>query len=373
MPMDAKKLERLKKISEAVNKVVKNAGVTWLGSTDKVELKRFTTGVSSLDDATGGGWPLGRMVELYGGESTGKTTLCYHAIAEFQKAFPDEFVAWIDSEYSFDHAYSEKMGVDADSILFQQPESGEDAMNVIRHLLAQGVKLIIIDSVAALTPRRELENALGAATVGETARLMSQSLKQFAAEASKQNALLMFTNQQRDKINVSWGEKQTTPGGRALKFYSSIRVELKNMGMEKEGDIPVCLKVKAVCKKNKTFPPMREASYTITFGVGIDSVADVVNEAIAAGIVQKAGSWFSFNGAKIGQGKATALAFMRENSDSFEEMKKLLQEAKANGKVKALKKPKIGPLTTPQNEDEEADFSVESDEGSAEDVEVESV
>lgn len=358
MAIDAKKLERLKKISESINKTVKNAGVTWLGSTDRVELKRFTSGVPSLDEAMGGGWPLGRIIELYGAESTGKTTVCYHAIAEFQKAFPDDIVAWIDSEYSFDHVYAEKVGVNADEILFQQPDSGEDAMNVIKYLLLQGVKLIIVDSVAALTPRAELEKEIGERTVGETARLMSSGLKQLVAEASKNSALIMFTNQTREKIGVMYGDKTTTPGGKALKFYASIRLELKNMGQEKENDVSVCLKVKAICKKNKTFPPSREALYTITFGVGIDSIADCFNEAVLLNVVQKSGSWFAFNGSRIGQGKATALAYMRDNKDAGEEMKKLLQEAKASGKVKGIKKPKIGPLTTP-DEDEEANFSVE--------------
>lgn len=370
MALSAKQLERLKNITGSINKAVKNAGVTFLGNQERVELKRFTSGVQSLDDAMGGGWPLGRLVELYGSESTGKTTLCYHAIAEFQKAFPDEFIAWIDSEYSFDQTYAEKVGVVSDTIIFQQPECGEDAMNVIKHLLLNDVKLIIVDSVAALTPRAELEKDIGERTIGETARLMSSGLKILVAEASKHNSIIMFTNQQRDKIGFTgYGEKSTTPGGRALKFYASIRVELKNLGTEKEGDIPVCLKVKAICKKNKTFPPMREANYTITFGVGVDAIADYFNDAVTLNVVQKAGAWFSFNGTRIGQGKATALAYIRDNKEAYEEMKKLMAEVKASGKVKALKKPKIGPLVT-QDEDEESSFSSEPEESSEESASV---
>lgn len=355
MAMDPKKLERLLKIKDAINKSCKGAGANFLGNQERIELKRFHTGCVGLDEAMGGGIPRGRLVEVYGDSSTGKTTWCYHVIAEFQKKYPDDPVGWIDSEFSFDQTYAEKIGVIGDEILIQQPESGEEALNVIKHMILSGVKLIVVDSVAALVPRAEKEKDIGDKTMGEAARLLSSGLKQLNQEASRNDCTLLFTNQIREKIGVMYGDKNTTPGGKALKFYASIRVELKNMGMEKENDVPVCMKVKAKCTKNKTYPPFRETIYTLTFGVGIDSFADLFNDAVTSNIIQKSGSWFSIsiNGQmqKIGQGKLNALNYLRENKEVFEEVKKLLSEFKASGKVKSVKKPK-GPILTPQDDEE---------------------
>lgn len=364
MGIDPKKLERLKKITAAVNKTVKDAGVTFLGGGERITLKRFTSGIPGLNDALGGGWPIGRLVELYGGESTGKTTLCYHAIAEFQKLFPDEIVAWIDSEHSFEQDYADRVGVKSDEMIFQQPETGEDALEVIKQLILGGVKLIVVDSVAALTPRAEREKQFGDRTMGETARLMSTALKQLAGDASKNDAIIFFTNQTREKIGVMYGDKTTTPGGKALKFYASIRLELRNMGIEKDGDIPVNIKIKALCKKNKTFPPMRTADYTITFGVGVDAVVDVFDSAVKWGVIEKSGAWYAFNGSRLGQGKAASLDCVRNNSTLLEEIKTKYLEVKATGKplvpvVKGVKKPKIEPLTPSEEEPNENDFSSE--------------
>jgi recombination protein RecA len=364
--MDEKRLERLKKICNQINKQVDKAGIFPLGSTEREELKRFSSGIPSLDEAIGGGWPLGRMVEIFGGESSGKSTLCYHAISEFQKAFPDEDVAYIDSEFSFDAKYAEDVGVNVDQILFQQPETGEDAFNVIDCLFKAGVKMVIVDSVAALTPRVELEKDIGEVSMGTTARLMSQGLKRLAAETSKADGFLMFTNQIRDKIGViGWGEKTTTSGGKALPFYASIRVKLASMGTEKEGDVAICSKVKAVIKKNKTAPPLREAQFSITYGIGVDSIADLFDTALRLGIVTKAGAWYSYGAQRLGQGRAACLVLFRETPAMLEKLKQDLLTAKQNTKNVSIKKPKIA---------EDSDSSTETEvESTDEEISVEDV
>lgn len=380
--LDPAYLARLKKICKNVNDSVKGSAMTYLGSKDTVSIKRFSSSVPSLDEALGGGWPFGRLVELYGSESCGKTTLCLHAIAQFQKDFPDEFVAWIDSEASFDAEYAMKLGVDIRPICFSTPDTGEEAVNQIRQLLKDGVKLIVIDSVAALVPAVEREKAFGERTVGETARLMSVSLKQLAVDAYKCDSIMMFTNQVRDKIGVMYGDKTTTPGGRSLRHHCSIRLELRPMGFDKEGEKTVSVKIKATTKKNKTFSPMRVSEYNITFGIGVDAIIDIFNTGVEYGLIEKSGAWYSFEDKKIGQGKAQAVLFMRDNPDEFEKVKTQIAAIKASGKIpsqtlattanklgKKVKMPKLQAADKPREEIEEDGEASGDDSGESLDLE----
>lgn len=358
--MDAKLAARLKTICANVNKEVPGAGATWLANTDKFDFNRFSSQIPSLDEVLGGGWPLGKIVEIFGAPSTGKTTLCYHAISEFQRSFPSEPIAWIDSEASIDPPYAQKIGVDIEPLIIQTPDTGEQAFNTIRHLLKNGVKMIVVDSVAALVPEAERAKAFGEKTMGEAARLMSIALKQLTMDVFNAGAILMFTNQTRDKIGVMYGEKSTTPGGKALGFYASIRLELRPLGFEKEGEKVVCTKIKATGKKNKTAAPCKFTEYTITFGLGVDGIVDTLNTAIDYGIVEKAGAWFSYNGAKIGCGKAAALEHFKKGGDTlFGELKAAVDAAKLTGKVikpiavaAKVKKPKVATKQDAEESDE---------------------
>jgi len=329
--MDKKREKTIKAICDSMNKSLvnkdsKGGAITYLGSNDVEHLERFSSGCSQLDDVLGGGWPLGRLHEIYGSESSGKTTLCYHAIAEFQKKCPEHDAAWIDSEYSFDPEYAERLGVEIEPIIFQQPEDGEQALDAVRGLLQRGVKLIIIDSTAALTPRAESEGEMGDQQMGLQARMLSKAMRLLAKEIGRANACVIFTNQVREKIGVMFGKKTTTPGGRAIRFYSSIRIDLQTLNQEKDGEEVVAVKVRATCVKNKTASPFRVCAFTITFGQGIDAIAGLFEAAIDAKVIEKSGSWFSCGEERLGQGKQNVLASMRDNEYVCEKIQKALDE-----------------------------------------------
>ena len=303
------------------------------GGSNQIEIEKFSTGSISLDWALGGGWPIGRIAEVYGPESVGKSTLVLHAISEFQKKFPNEYVALIDSEFSFDIFYAKSLGVDVDSIIINQPESGEQALNILEQLIDEGVKMIVVDSVAALTTQAELTSNIGDPQVAAQARLMSNALKKLVSKVSKAKAFVLFTNQMRDKIGVmGWGEKTTQPGGRALKFYASCRVALSAIGKDKEGDEIVSTRIKATVKKNKVAPPFREAIFVITFGKGIDRIAAAFEEAIALKIIKRSGAYYDVFGTRC-QGKSEALEILKNNTDYIEQIEQKVRD-KVSGKVK---------------------------------------
>lgn len=329
--------ERISKICETINSSDfggdNKDAVTWLGSRDTISVERFSSGCSDFDDALGGGWPKGRMVEIYGPESGGKTTLALEATAQHQIAYPDEDCGLIDAEYSFDEDYATAVGVDTKYLMVNQPDSGEQALNVMSMMMRLGIKLIIVDSVAALTPKSELEGAVGDGSgMAEQARIMSMALRRLTTEAGSHGVTVIWTNQLREKIGVMFGDKTTTPAGRALKHYASIRVNVKRIKTIKKGpegaQIAVSSLTRADVKKNKVAPPFRKAEFYITYGIGIDIPASILDGALKYDLVKKRGSWFSFDGEQIAQGREGSLDKLRIDSELLERIKKATEEAK---------------------------------------------
>lgn len=328
MTTDAKKSA----LTAALAQIEKNFGkgsIMKLGEHTHAQVETITSGSISIDLALGGGIPKGRIVEIYGPESSGKTTLCLHAVAEFQKA--GGTVAFIDAEHALDPKYAGKVGVDIDNLLLSQPDSGEQALEITEALVRSGgIDLIVVDSVAALTPRAEIDGAMGDAQMGLQARLMSQALRKLTAVASKMGTTIIFVNQIRMKIGVMFGNPETTTGGNALKFYSSVRIEVRKgekieagTGDEKEANGNVA-RIKIV--KNKVAPPFKTAQVDIMFNEGISKMGDLVDTATKMDIIQKAGAFYSYTGTKLGQGKQKAVDFLKANADLVSEIEGLVRE-----------------------------------------------
>ncbi|HKT81699.1 MAG TPA: recombinase RecA [Vicinamibacterales bacterium] len=309
--------ERIKAIELAVGQIEKQFGkgsIMRLGGKDVVtQIPAISTGAVSLDYALGiGGVPRGRVIEVFGPESSGKTTLALQVIAQAQKT--GGISAFVDAEHALDAQYAKKLGVDLDNLLVSQPDNGEQALEIVETLVRSGaVDVIVVDSVAALVPRAEIEGEMGEAQMGLQARLMSQALRKLTGIVSKSKTCLIFINQLREKIGVMFGNPETTTGGRALKFYASVRVDIRRIGAIKDGDVVVGGRTRVKIVKNKVAPPFREAEFDVMYGEGISKEGDLLDLAVDRKIVEKSGTWFAFNGERLGQGRENVKQFLKDN------------------------------------------------------------
>lgn len=320
--------EKLKALQATLDKIEKDYGkgtVMKMGEQPKWEVSTIPSGSITLDYALGiGGYPRGRVVEIYGPESSGKTTLAIHAIAEAQKK--GGVAAIIDAEHAFDRTYAKKLGVDVDTLLISQPDNGEQALEITDALIRSGaIDVIVIDSVAALTPKAEIEGEMGDSKMGLQARLMSQALRKLTANISRTNTCCIFINQLRDKIGVMFGNPETTTGGNALKFYSSVRVDVRRITQLKDGEEATGNRVRVKIVKNKLAPPFRKAEFDIVFGEGISKIGEVIDLGVDFGIIKKSGSWFSYGDDKLGQGRESVKQILLDNPTLMEEVEQKIR------------------------------------------------
>ncbi|MGH7157087.1 MAG: recombinase RecA [Candidatus Saccharimonadales bacterium] len=313
----------------AVDQIEKQFGkgsIMRLGEAHAVNVETIPTGSISLDLALGGGIPKGRIIEIYGPESSGKTTVCLHAVAEVQRA--GGTAAYVDAEHALDPAYAKRLGVDTDKLLISQPDSGEQALEVVETLVrSNAVDIIVVDSVAALVPQAEIEGDMGDAHMGLQARLMSQALRKLTGVISRSKTTVIFVNQLRMKIGVMFGNPETTTGGNALKFYASVRMDIRRLAQIKQGDTVIGNHVRVKVVKNKVAPPFREAEFDIMYNQGISKQGDLIDLAAAHDIVQKSGAWYEYKGEKIAQGREAAKKYLAENPKIFDEVAKATVEA----------------------------------------------
>lgn len=321
--------DKLKALRAAMDKIEKSYGkgsIMKLGDESIEEIEIIPTGSIALNAALGvGGYPKGRIIEIYGPESSGKTTLAIHAIAEAQKS--GGLAAFVDAEHAFDRFYAEKLGVDTDNLYISQPDNGEQALEIAEQLIrSSAVDIVVIDSVAALTPKAEIEGDMGDSKMGLQARLMSQALRKLTAAINKTNTTCIFINQLRDKIGVMFGSPETTTGGNALKFYASVRLDIRRIGQLKDGDEVKGNQVRVKVVKNKVAPPFRKAEFDIMFGEGISHSGEIVDLGVEHGVVKKSGSWYSYNDTKLGQGRDAAKQTIADNPELAEELSDLIFE-----------------------------------------------
>ena len=321
---------KLKALQAAMSKIEKDFGkgsIMKLGDEHIEKVEVIPTGSISLNAALGvGGYPMGRIIEIYGPESSGKTTLAIHAIAEAQKA--GGIAAFIDAEHAFDRFYAAALGVDIDNLLISQPDNGEQALEIADQLIrSAAVDIVVVDSVAALTPKKEIEGDMGDNVVGLQARLMSQALRKLTSTVSKTNTTCIFINQLREKIGVMFGNPETTTGGNALKFYASVRLDIRRVTAIKDGENVIGNQVRVKIVKNKVAPPFRKAEFEITFGEGISKVGEIVDLGVEYGIIQKSGSWFSYNDTRLAQGRDATKQVVKDNPELAEEIEAKIMEA----------------------------------------------
>lgn len=335
--MDKEKMneEKLKVLNSTLEKLEKTFGkgaIMRLSDTPVEDIDVIHTGSLTLDLALGvGGLPKGRIIEIYGPESSGKTTLAIHAIAEAQKE--GGIAAFIDAEHAFDRSYAEKLGVNTADLLVSQPDNGEQALEIADNLIRSGaIDIIVIDSVAALTPKSEIEGDMGDSKMGLQARLMSQALRKLTATISKTRCCCIFINQLREKIGIMFGNPETTTGGNALKFYASVRLDIRRTSQLKDGDLAAGNRVKVKVVKNKVAPPFRTAEFDILFGEGISKTGEIVDLGVEYNIIKKSGSWFSYNDSKLAQGRDAVKQVLNDNPELMEELEEKIRESVAEKK-----------------------------------------
>jgi len=328
--MDAQRQEKLKILQSTLDKIEKNYGkgsIMRLGDRPEEELDVISTGSIGLDTALGvGGFPRGRVIEIYGPESSGKTTLAIHAIAECQKT--GGVAAFIDAEHAFDSFYAAKLGVDVNNLLMSQPDNGEQALEIADNLIRSGaIDIIVVDSVAALTPKAEIDGDMGDSKVGLQARLMSQAMRKLTSAISKTNCCCIFINQLREKIGVLFGNPETTTGGNALKFYASVRIDIRRTQAIKDGDQNIGNRVKVRVVKNKVAPPFRQCEFDLMFGEGISKLGEIIDMGVDMDIIHKSGSWFSYGTSKLAQGREALKQLLRDNPELTDELEQKISTA----------------------------------------------
>lgn len=321
--------EKKKALQAALSQIEKQFGegtIMFMGANRNLNVEHISTGSLMLDLALGiGGLPKGRIIEVYGAESSGKTTLCLHAVAEAQKA--GGMAAFIDVEHALDPVYAKKLGVDTDNLLVSQPDTGEQALEIIETLVRSGaIDIVVLDSVAAMATRAEIDGDMGDAHVGVQARLMSQAMRKLTAVISKTNCIAIFINQIREKIGVMYGNPETTPGGRALKFYASVRIDVRKGEPIKDGSDIIGSRVKCKVVKNKVAPPFKTAEFDMLFGEGISKLGEIIDCAVEFDIIKKSGSWFSYDDMKIGQGKDKVKEFLKDNPKVCDEIEQKVRD-----------------------------------------------
>ena len=326
-PVSAEKLKALQVAMDKIDKAYGRGSIMKLGDDNVEDIDVIPTGSIGLDFALGvGGYPRGRIIEIYGPESSGKTTLAIHAIAEAQKL--GGIAAIIDAEHAFDRFYAEKLGVDVNNLWISQPDNGEQALEIADQLIrSSAIDIIVIDSVAALTPKAEIEGDMGESKMGLQARLMSQALRKLTATISKTNTTCIFINQLRDKLGVMFGSPETTTGGNALKFYASVRIDIRRLGQIKDGEDILGNMTRVQVVKNKVAPPFRKTEFEILFGEGISKVGEIVDLGVLYGIIRKSGAWFSYADTKLGQGRDAAKRMIADNPELAEELEAKIMAA----------------------------------------------
>lgn len=354
--MNTENPEKKKALEAALSQIEKQFGkgsVMKLGEFTAMNVEAIPTGSLSLDVALGiGGIPRGRIIEIFGPESSGKTTLALHMIAEAQKLGGE--AAFIDAEHALDPVYAKHLGVDIDNLIVSQPDTGEQALEIAEALVRSGaIDIIVIDSVAALVPKAEIDGDMGDSHVGLQARLMSQALRKLASVINKSKSVIVFINQLREKIGVMFGNPETTPGGRALKFYSSVRLDIRKIETMKQDGEVVGNRAKVKVVKNKVAPPFREAEFDIVYGKGISKVGNILDLGVNLDIVNKSGAWFSYNGERIGQGRENAKKYLEEHPNITAEIEKRVRDSFSEAFEKSLGDEEIDPEQEKEPEDEE--------------------
>ena len=326
MTIEKEKLDALNHVLGKIEKDFGKGSIMRLGEASSMVVDSISTGSIGLDIAVGiGGLPRGRIVEIYGPESSGKTTVALHSVAEAQKN--GGIAAFIDAEHALDPVYARALGVDVDNLIISQPDTGEQALEITEALIRSGaIDIIVIDSVAALVPKAEIEGDMGDSHVGLQARLMSQALRKLTGSIKKSNCVAIFINQLREKVGIMFGNPETTTGGRALKFYSSVRLDVRKIDTIKQGDKILGSRTRVKVVKNKVAPPFREAEFDIVYGQGISKEGNILDMAVNLDIVEKAGSWFSYNGERIGQGRENVKKYLKENPEMLEDIEEKVRE-----------------------------------------------